>query len=227
MPTIYINTKNDYKSKNDSSNCEYYSNLISSEIKNALNSNAISLANNIIEREASEEIPDFSNINLQIDSENNNSSDYIISISYKSGDPQSQRLKNILEINLKNIIPENTDIKTTEAEENDFEEDVIIKINCSNEENFRWLRNNIENLSAAIIMSLTEYFGIPFIPYTGVIYGRAIKDANIFRRPSTKSEIVQTLTEGEKIKLLSQWEDWYVAEKNGILGYINTYFIDF
>ncbi len=227
MPTIYINTKNDYKSKNDNSNCEYYSNLISSEIKNALNSNAISLANNIIERETSEEIPDFSNINLQIDSENNNSSDYIISISYKSGNPQSQRLKNILEINLKNIIPENTDIKTTEADEHDFEEDIIIKINCSNEENFRWLRNNIENLSAAIIMSLTEYFGIPFIPYTGVIYGRAIKDANIFRRPSTKSEIVQTLTEGEKVKLLSQWEDWYVAEKNGILGYINTYFIDF
>ncbi len=227
MPTIYINTKNDYKSKNDNSNCEYYSNLISSEIKNALNSNAISLANNIIERKTSEEIPDFSNINLQIDSENNNGSDYIISISYKSGNPQSQRLKNILEINLKNIIPENTGIKTTEAEENDFEEDVIIKINCSNEENFRWLRNNIENLSAAIIMSLTEYFGIPFIPYTGVIYGRAIKDANIFRRPSTKSEIVQTLTEGEKVKLLSQWEDWYVAEKNGILGYINTYFIDF
>ena len=227
MPTIYINTKNDYKSNSDSSNCEYYSNLISSEIKNALNSNAISLTNNKIEREISEEIPDFSNINLQIDSENNDSSNYIISISYKSGIPQSQRLKNILEINLKNIIPKNTNIKIIEAKENDFEEDVIIKINCSNEENFRWLRNNIENLSAAIIMSFTEYFGIPFIPYTGVIYGRAIKDANIFKRPNKKSEIVQTLTEGEKIKLLSQWEDWYVAEKNGILGYINTYFIDF
>ena len=147
MPTIYINTKNDYQSKNDSSNCEYYSNLISSEIKNALNSNAINLANNKIERAISEEMPDFSNINLQIDSENNDSSDYIISISYKSGNPQSQRLKNILEINLKNIIPESTNIKTTEAEENDFEEDIIIKINCSNEENFRWLRNNIENYS--------------------------------------------------------------------------------
>lgn len=227
MPTIYINTKNDYKSNSDSSNCEYYSNLISSEIKNALNSNAISLTNNKIEREISEEIPDFSNINLQIDSENNDSSNYIISISYKSGSPQSQRLKNILEINLKNIIPKNTNIKIIESKENDFEEDVIIKINCSNEENFRWLRNNIENLSAAIIMSFTEYFGIPFIPYTGVIYGRAIKDANILKRPNTKSEIVQTLTEGEKVKLLSQWEDWYVAEKNGILGYINTYFIDF
>lgn len=227
MPTIYINTKNDYKSKSDASNCEYYSNLISSEIKNSLNSNAINLSNEKLERNDSEDISNFSNINLQIDSENNENSDYIVLISYKSGNPQSQRLKNILETNLKNIIPKNARIETSESTDEDFEEDVIIKINCSNEENFKWLRNNIENLSANIIMSITEYFGIPFIPYTGVIYGRAIKDASIFKRPNIKSEIVQTLTEGEKIKLLSQWEDWYVAEKNGTLGYINTYFIDF
>lgn len=227
MPKIYLNTKIDYPSKKSGSNCEYYSNLIFSEIKNLLNPNAINLSKEMVMQNTSDNLPDFANIKLQIDDENVQNSGNIISISYKSGKPHSQRLKNILEINLKNIIPPTTNLGITEASEDDFEEDILIKINCSDEEKFKWLRNNVESLSAAIIVSITEYFGIPFIPYIGVIYGRAIKDANIFKRPNTKSEIVQTLTEGEKIKLLSQWEDWYVAEKNGTLGYINAYFISF
>jgi len=98
-----------------------------------------------------------------------------------------------------------------------------------NEADAVWIRDNIEEIAANIVYSLTEYFGIPFIaptaPYTGTVrIGSGT--LNIRSRPSRTAPIIGRLSNGTRIMIYGRWEDWYVIAYNGIMGYANANFIE-
>ena len=153
-----------------------------------------------------------------------------IDILFKLGDPDSKRLAQILEKNLKNIFKNSCGKINTIPQRNENSSEipaVTVRFNFScSKNNLAWLLKNIENIPAAITMSLTEFFGIPFAAYQNKKTGSSKTDAAVFKRPNNNSEIIQTVEPGEKIEIVAQWEDWYIIKKNNSSGYIHSKFIN-
>ena len=206
----------------------YYMMLIYSEIKNMLIQNAI-------------KYNDFKNSCCGQFNDSNEKAGLIlesklcfgckenIEILFTPGDPNSKRLAQIFADNLKNIF-ENPrgKIKTLPQSNNNLSSvpTVAIRFNFSCNNNFDWVLKNTENIPAAIVMSLTEFFGIPFTAYPNKKMGISKTDAAVFKRPNKNSKIIQTLEPSEKIEVISQWEDWYIIKKNNSSGFVHSKFIN-
>ncbi len=226
MFDVFINLKpSEFKNKKTN----YYMMLIYSETKNMLSQNALRYNN-----PQNSCCKNLNNLNetveLTLESKLCYSCNDSIDILFCSGNPNSKRLAQILARNLKNIfknsckkintLPQNSKILSGLPNAT-----VRFNFSCSNN-NLDWILKNIENIPAAIIMSFTEFFGIPFTPHQNKKIGSSKTDAAVFKRPNINSEIIQTVEPGEKIMIISQWEDWYIIKKNNSLGFVHSKFIN-
>lgn len=224
MPNVYVTTVPHSK---QSDNFYYYSSLISSEIKNILKYNSINFSKNLSSSSSSQKDSHQNDMIINISISENPSSK--ITIFFEEGEPNSRRFSEILSNNLKNIYPDPQNIEITSQKNNSPNSipQVYLDITVPNQHSgLNWIRENVQQISMSIVMSLDEYFGLPFIPYSFSLEATATSDTNMLERPSLKSNIIQTIIPNEKIKILSRWEDWYVIEKNGQLGYIHSKFIN-
>lgn len=92
-----------------------------------------------------------------------------------------------------------------------------------------WIRNNIDAIAKNIVKSLTEYFGLPFIsnveaPKQGTVVTQG-SPLNIRARPSTDAQVVGQIPKGATVTVLGRWQDWYVVNYNGTVGYASASFI--
>jgi len=97
-----------------------------------------------------------------------------------------------------------------------------------NFEDMTWIANNINAIARAISLSITEYFGVPFIEPQPVRKGKVTVSSgnlNIRSRPSTNSRIIGSIPKGAEVMVLGQWENWYVVFYKGVLGYASANFI--
>ena len=224
MPRVYISTdmcKDD--SVSEGATKQYYLDLILSEIINCLNANAISYDN---ERS---ETKDLVWIVLQIDCSENSENSSGLKILYESGNPESKRLSSIILDHINQIYDDKSSIDVHSQEINNESIRPTIRIifmDSQNSKNLEWIKQNIEEFSKQIIMSLDEYFGLPYIPCEKTNTGVAKQDESIRGKPNLNSEVVGCTTSGKKINVLGQWEDWYVVGTNNSLGYIQTKFIE-
>lgn len=215
---------------NNQENLEYYIKLISDELRECLNTNGISY-----------NIPPSNSQNQQIVNLNfslTNQPDTLaansmptLNIVFQSGNPESTRLANIMEENLKNMYSQDASINTvpdTSAINIPNTQNISITLNFeySNTNTTSWLINNIETISKIIVRSLCEYFGIPFVGCENYLTGIANTDATIFDKPSLNANVIGNTLENSKVKINGQWEDWYIIGENGKLGYIQTKFIN-
>lgn len=97
-----------------------------------------------------------------------------------------------------------------------------------NTEDARWIEENTENIARVTALSLTEYFGIPFIepipPFTGRVnirYGTL----NLRSYPSADSIRVADLPPEAEVTVYGRYGDWYVVHYNGLIGYAFTDYI--
>ena len=91
-----------------------------------------------------------------------------------------------------------------------------------------WVTGNLDEIARNIVLSLTEYFGIPFLyptlSRTGVVdvnYGRL----NIRSRPNTDAPIVGRAYDGAVLTVLNRWQDWYLVRFDGVEGYASRDYI--
>lgn len=93
-----------------------------------------------------------------------------------------------------------------------------------------WIKNNIDKIAQNISLSIAEYFGIPLIQpqpvRTGTVVVKPDSSLNIRAFPSVKSDIIGEMYNGEKVKVLGQYNDWYVIDYNGIIGYSAAEYIE-
>lgn len=213
MPKIYIKSI-----ANNISN--YYLNLIIKNLTDRLNSNSIKYQ--IIEsidkylNNKSEEIL----LGFELNNQKNADSQGI-SIYISQSDPNSNRLANCISKNINKIL--NTKIINLSNKQNNYIPNVMINFgNLNSEKDIKNLRDNIENITQEIILSLDEYFGIPFVPNTQNNTGFSASDINIYTKPNLNSKILGNIIPSEKINIIGQWEDWYIINQNNNLGYIQT-----
>ena len=97
-----------------------------------------------------------------------------------------------------------------------------------NVEDANWIKANIQNMAVAVVKSLCEYFDIPFVQPQPARTGTVTLQSgrlNIRSKPSLSAPVLTQAYNGAKITVLGQWEDWYVVNYNGTVGYAASRFI--
>ncbi|MDE7261484.1 MAG: SH3 domain-containing protein, partial [Oscillospiraceae bacterium] len=147
---------------------------------------------------------------------------------------QGQRAAQIFVNNLREIypIPDKVVTRSTttlgEVRDSKFPA-VLLEIGYhDNEEDARWIESNIQEIARNIVLSLTDYFGIPFIwpvdPWTGFVSAGG-GTLNLRSRPSTSSTVIASIPDGAAVTVYGRYEDWYVVQYGDYVGYAAAQFV--
>ncbi len=97
-----------------------------------------------------------------------------------------------------------------------------------NVDDANWIINNIQPIARNLSESVTTYFGLPFVEPIPIRTGRVTTAGgalNIRAYPSTDGTIIGAAPSGASLQVRGRYEDWYVVDYNGLLGYANGRFI--
>ena len=97
-----------------------------------------------------------------------------------------------------------------------------------NEEDATWIKENLDEIARNLVLSLTDYFDIPFLTPVPARSGSVDVDwgaLNIRSRPDLQAGILAQAPDGAPLTILNQWQDWYLVNYNGIIGYARRDFV--
>ena len=97
-----------------------------------------------------------------------------------------------------------------------------------NVEDATWIKNNIQTIARNVVLSLTEYFGLPFLTPQPARAGVVDVDwgyLNIRDKPSTSSAVLARAYDGARLTIWNQWQGWFVVEFDEVLGFASSDFI--
>lgn len=92
----------------------------------------------------------------------------------------------------------------------------------------QWVRENINAIAENLVLSLTEYFGIPF-NYPQPIYVATVatrgSNLNVRYNPSASSAIVGSIPNGSEVTVYANLPDWALVGYNQTVGYVRNIFL--
>ena len=97
-----------------------------------------------------------------------------------------------------------------------------------NPDDATWVTNNLNLIARNLVLSLTEFFGLPFLeprPSQAAVVDVSWGTLNIRDRPNTSAPIIASVTDGTSLTVINEWQGWYLVRSNGILGWASTNFI--
>ena len=157
-----------------------------------------------------------------------------IIVFYYPGSSRGKRAADLMATNLKSVYPLPNRVRaeaTTSIGEvrQPRAPSVFIELGYhDNEDDAAWIKNHLDEAARAIVLALTEYFGIPFLtpvpPRQGVVdvdWGYL----NIRARPSTSAPVIARAYDGARLTILNQWQGWYLVSFDGAVGYANSDFV--
>ncbi len=97
-----------------------------------------------------------------------------------------------------------------------------------NSEDALWIVTHIDQMAQAIVLALTEYFGIPYFsasdPRPGVVqvdFGLV----DVFRQPDASADVVAQLYDGAPVTVINQWNGWDLIQFGEETGYVSGSFL--
>ena len=85
-----------------------------------------------------------------------------------------------------------------------------------------WVENNLEAIAANLVLSLTEYFGLPFVvpltPWRGTVRTQG-GPLNLRTAPALNGAVAAAMPDGAPVTVYGRYQDWYTVGYNGLLGY--------
>jgi N-acetylmuramoyl-L-alanine amidase len=97
-----------------------------------------------------------------------------------------------------------------------------------NEADADWIKNNLDAIARNLVLSLTEYFGIPFFaqenPRQGVV-DVSWGVLNIRARPNPSAPILAQAPNGAPLTILNGTGGWYLVNYGGTIGYASNDFV--
>lgn len=243
MPKIYLSPStqefNEYVIGNSE---EYWMNLVADAMEPYLQSSGITYIRNTPQMTAASSITqsNANNVDLHVALHSNASPDNLAGqlqgtdAYYAPNSRLSKTFAEIVAKNLKTIYPTPSLVKAIPT----FILGEVLRTNApasliefayhDNLEDANWIKNNINEIAENVVLSIAEYFGIPFVDAqpirTGTVH-MASGNLNIRERPNTNSDIIGTIPNGANLEVLGQTNDWYVVRYNGITGYASSEFI--
>lgn len=98
-----------------------------------------------------------------------------------------------------------------------------------NPEDADWIKANINNIAKNLVISLTDYFNIPFNePMGSSTTGRVTTmggNLNVRERPDIYSRIIGKIPNGKTVSIVNMTGDWYLVSYHGKTGYVNKFYI--
>ena len=146
---------------------------------------------------------------------------------------QGQRAAQIFVNNLRSIypLPDKVVTRSTtslgEVRDSKFPA-VLLELGYhDNYEDARWIENNLTEIARNLVLSLTDFFDIPFIwptdPWEGTV--NVSGALNLRSRPSTSSSVIANIPNGAAVRVYGRYEDWYVVRYGGHVGYAAAAYI--
>ena len=147
---------------------------------------------------------------------------------YYPGSSEGQRAAQIFVNNLRNIypLPDKVVTRTTtslvEVRGPRFPA-VLLEIGYhDNGEDARWIEENIQEIARDLVLSLTDFFDIPFIwpiqPYDATVTVGS-GTLNLRSRPSQEAAVLANLPNGAVVQVYGSWEGWSVVHYENYVGY--------
>ncbi len=153
---------------------------------------------------------------------------------YYPGSTQGQRAAQIFANNLEDIYPEPSRVYTRatttlgEVRDSRFPAVLLEIAYHDNTEDARWIENNISAIARNLVLSLTDYFDIPFIwptdPWQGTVRTGG-GNLNLRNRPESDASIVARIPDGARVTVYGEYQGWYVVRYGDFVGYAAGQFI--
>ena len=97
-----------------------------------------------------------------------------------------------------------------------------------NPDDASWIKNNLDAIARNLVLSLTEYFDIPFFERenrrSGIV-DVSWGSLNLRARPTLSSPILAQLPDNASLTVINGTDGWYLVSYNGLIGYVNSDFI--
>lgn len=97
-----------------------------------------------------------------------------------------------------------------------------------NPEDAAWIKSNLTPIARNLVLSLCDYFGIPFINACPVRMGTVSaggSNLNIRQFPSVNSKVIGFVPDGANVTVYGKTDGWYVIFYKGVTGYAKDDFI--
>lgn len=243
MPRIFLSpSTQEFNQYATSGNEEYYMNLLADRLEPYLRASGIGFTRNDPDRAAAGAIFDSNSgyydvhLALHTNASPPNLAGQLrgIDIYYSPASYESERLATIMANNFKEIYPlpaRSNALPTTTLGEVTRTRAVAVLAEIGYHDNLQdeaWLTSNLDRIAENIAISLTDYFGIPFVQPTTVRQGVVSTDGsglNFRGYPALYGTVIGTIPDQTVLPIYGQTGDWYVTEYNGQYGYVNSAFV--
>ncbi len=96
-----------------------------------------------------------------------------------------------------------------------------------NMEDALWIETHLVEIARNLVLSLTDFFDIPFIwpsdPWTGTV--QVSGTLNLRSRPNTNAAVIANIPNGAQVRIFGQYENWYVVQYGDYVGYASADYI--
>ena len=242
MPTIYLSpSTQEFNPYSGGGNEEYYMNLIADAMEPYLAASGIQFVRNTPEMTAASSIAASNSgvydLHLALHSNataSGNGSTRGSEVYYFPSSIEGKRFADILAENLQMIYPLPDRVRTVPTTSlgevaRVRAPGVLVEIAYhDNPEDAQWIRDNIDEIARIMVLSLTEYFGIPFnMPQPISVASVATNggNLNVRTRPSLDAFIVGRIPNGSEVTVYATLPDWFLVGYNGIVGYVRSRYI--
>ncbi len=239
MPTIYLSPStqefNEYVDGSGSE--EFYMNLIADAMIPYLEASGINYVRNTKDMTAATSIAasNYGNYDLHLAlhsnaaGEANSGNVRGTEVYYYPRSVNGQRAAEIIANNFKIIYPLPELVRTVPTETlgevvRTKAPSVLIEFAYhDNLEDALWIQNNIEEIAKNTVLSLTDYFDIPFNypenSYMGTVVTPLGGSLNIRKSPSFTAPVIGSVPSGQSVTILATLPDWYLIRYSNIVGY--------
>lgn len=242
MPKIYLSpSTQEFNPYNGGGNEEQYMNLIADAMVPYLNSSGIGFTRNTPNMTAATSInaSNSGNYDLHLALHSNaaagtNSGNIRGSeVYYYPESTEGRRAAEIIANNLKLIYPLPGNVKTVatrtlgEVARTKAPSVLIEFAYHDNAQDADWIRNNITEIAENVVLSLADYFGIPFIMPQALYTATVNTDGgrlNMREKPDFNSEIITSVPNGAVVTVYSDYGEWSLVMYQNYTGYVyNSY----
>ena len=151
------------------------------------------------------------------------------------GSAEGQRAAQIFVTNLRQIYPlpdqvvTRTTVSLVEVRRPRFPA-VLLEIGYhDNTEDARWIEANIPEIARDLVLSLTDFFDLPFVwptdPVEGVVRAGG-GTLNLRSRPERSAAVIAHIPHGAAVTVYGRYGDWYVTRYGDYVGYAASQYIE-
>lgn len=152
-----------------------------------------------------------------------------VDIYYYPGSTQALRMANIIVDNLRPVYPLPQRVRTIAS--NALYETRTTRapaVLCElgyhdNTSDALWIENNLTAIARALSLSVTEYFGLPFLnpgPIRQGVVQTVSGPLNLRAAPSYSASVLSRIPNSGAVEVLNSYNGWYVVRYSGLIGYI-------